>query len=281
MKFIEARRWAETELLELESPQLEAEILLCHLKNWTRSDLYLSADEEMSEQIADRYRKIVLRRKNREPLQHITGVVDFLDHTFSVGPEALIPRPETEYLTELIIGELTSPDYILDVGTGSGVIAVSLALEFPDALVVGTDISIEALISHSRNNRIRLGADNLVLAGSDLLKAFRLNSRMFDAVAANLPYIPTRQIPTLEAEVRNGDPRIALDGGADGLDLISALLDSVPGILKNNGILALELDEEQIDPISELLDESPVWRDVRSLRDLTGRLRFILARAEH
>ncbi len=278
MKILEACRRAEENLGHLESPRLEAELLMCHLMHWDLRNIYLEHGNEIGESSLNQYRKMVIRRKNREPLQYITGEVDFLGRTFIAGKGALIARPETEVLTERFIKELVSPDYILDVGTGSGVIAASLALEFPDAVVIATDISRDAL-AVSQKNKDLFALDNLTFLRADLLHAFRQDSGIFDGVIANLPYIPSAQIQNLEPEVRNGDPRIALDGGTDGLDLVSLLIDSLPGIMKKGGVLALELDSTQVGTISELLKNSPRWKEVMPLPDLTGRLRIIVARA--
>jgi release factor glutamine methyltransferase len=277
MKILEACRWAEEELRKLESSRLEAELLMCHLMNWKRHEMYLNRNNDIGDSNLRQYREIVLRRKNREPLQHITGRVDFMGHSFIAGRGALIARPETEFLTEQFVKELLSPSYILDVGTGSGVIAVSLALEFPAAVVIGTDISREAL-TISRRNRKLFGAENLSFIGTDLLKAFGRDSRVFDGVIANLPYIPSSQIRDLEPEVRDGDPLVALDGGTDGLELVSELIDTVPGILREGGVLALELDREQVMTVSDILTRDPLWSDVKTLRDLAGRLRVVIAR---
>jgi len=208
---LEACRWAEEELAKLESPRLEAELLLCDLMNWKRHELYLNHEYELHASFLDKYRETVFRRKNREPLQHITGKVDFLGRSFIAGPGALIARPETEFLTELFMNELSEPNYILDVGTGSSVIAISIALTYPTALVIGTDISREALVL-SRRNKELFNARNLVLIRMDMITAFRQDIRVFDGIVANLPYIPSDQIRDLEPEVRDGDPLIAPGG---------------------------------------------------------------------
>ncbi|NOQ22790.1 MAG: peptide chain release factor N(5)-glutamine methyltransferase [Candidatus Aegiribacteria sp.] len=278
MIVLDACRWAEKELADLESPRLEAELLLCDLMNWKRHELYLNHECEVHESCLDKYRERVRRRKNREPLQHITGRVDFLGRSFIAGPGALIARPETEFLTELFIKELSEPKYILDVGTGSGVIAVSLALAYPAALVIGTDISREALII-SRGNKELFRARNLILVRTDLVEAFRQGAGIIDGIIANLPYIPSAQIHDLEPEVRDGDPLIALDGGADGLELILSLTASAPALLRKGGILALELDREQVETVSETLEKNPLWRDVNVFNDHTCRPRVVTARS--
>jgi release factor glutamine methyltransferase len=280
MTVLEACKWAEAELGELESPRLEAELLLCDLMNWKRHELYLNHGSDLLESCLARYRERVRRRKNREPLQHITGKVDFLGRSFIAGPGALIARPETEFLTELFMNELSEPEYILDAGTGSGVIAVSLALAYPAALVIGTDISREALMLSRRNGEL-LNARNLVLVRTDLIEALRRDIGIFDGIIANLPYIPSGQIGDLEPEVKDGDPMIALDGGTDGLELVLPLIVSAPGVLRKGGILALELDREQVETVSEMLAADPQWEDVGVFSDYAGHPRGVIARVGH
>lgn len=277
MTVLRACRWAEAELGELESPRLEAELLLCDLMNWKRHELYLNHGSHLSESCLAGYSERVRRRKNREPLQHITENVEFLGRSFITGPGALIARPETELLAELFMNELSEPEYILDVGTGSGVIAVSLALAYPAALVIGTDISREALML-SRRNKELFNARNLILIRTNLIEALRQDIGVFDGIVANLPYIPSGLIHDLEPEVRDGDPLIALDGGHDGLDLVRSLLVSAPGALRRGGILALELDREQVETVSKLLEKDPLWEDVRTFSDLAGHPRVVTAR---
>ncbi|MCD4702039.1 MAG: peptide chain release factor N(5)-glutamine methyltransferase [Candidatus Aegiribacteria sp.] len=279
MNVLDACRWAAEELGELESPRLEAELLLCHLMNWKRHELYLNHKCEIHESCLEQYRKTVRRRKNREPLQHITRRVDFLGRSFIAGPGALIARPETEFLSELFMSELSEPGYILDAGTGSGVIAVSLALKYQAALVIGTDISREAMIL-ARMNKELFKVQNLMLVRTDLVETFRQGIRIFDGIIANLPYIPSAQIHDLEPEVRDGDPLIALDGGVNGLDLVLSLIDSVPGILKIGGILALELDHEQVETVSKILEKNHLWIDVNAFNDYAGQPRVVTARIQ-
>lgn len=277
MRVQDASRWAMNELVELESPRLEADILLCHLMKWERHSLYLHYSTEMSSTDMENFRKMINRRKNREPLQHITGVTEFLGREFIAGPDALVPRPETETLAELFISRLPEkPRLLLDAGTGSGILAASLALEYPSALVIGSDISRAALIIAAQN-MIRHGIKNVQLVEADLLKPFRTGAARFDGVIANLPYIPSLEIDTLEPEVRFGDPRIALDGGSNGLDLVRILLEEVPSLLKKNGVLALELASDQVPTVAERLSKDKNWCCVEYGNDLTGRKRVVLA----
>ena len=273
----DASRWAMNELVELESPRLEVDILLCHLMKWERHSLYLHYSTEMNSTDMENFRRIINRRKNREPLQHITGLTEFLGREFIAGPDALVPRPETETLAELFISKLSAkPRLLLDAGTGSGILAASLALEYPSALVIGSDISRSAL-SIAAQNMIRHGIENVQLVEADLLKPFGSGAARFDGVIANLPYIPSLEIDTLEPEVRFGDPRIALDGGSNGLDLVRILLDEVPSLLKKKGILALELASDQVPTVAEWLSNDNSWCCVEYKKDLTGRRRIVVA----
>jgi len=277
MRVQDASRWAMHELANLESPRLEVDILLCHLMKLERHSLYLHYSTELDPKDSEDFRRMISRRKNREPLQHITGTAEFLGREFIAGSDALVPRPETEILVELFISKLLEkPRLLLDAGTGSGILAASLALEYPSALVIGTDISLAAL-TIAKCNMIRHGIENVQLVGADLLKPFRAGAARFDGVIANLPYIPSLEIETLEPEVSFGDPRIALDGGIDGLDLVRILLEQVPSMLKRNGVLALELASDQVPIVEEWLSNSNSWCCVESANDLTGRRRIVLA----
>ncbi|MFO8184399.1 MAG: peptide chain release factor N(5)-glutamine methyltransferase [Candidatus Aegiribacteria sp.] len=277
MKFREAREWAESRLRPLEDPKLEAELLLLHVMGWRRHRMVLNLDGEMPPERLHLYRELVGRRKTREPLQHITGVVEFMGREFRAGPGALVPRPETETLTEIFSRGLTEPEYLLDVGTGSGVIAVSLALEFPCAAVIGLDFSRDALLL-ARENRGVHGAFNLHLAAGDLTAPLMASAGIFDGIVANLPYVPSPDIDRLQPEVRNGDPVLALDGGEDGLKLVDRLLSSAPELLKRNGLLALELDPGQTGRVHRRLTDDRRWTDAAIHDDLAGHPRFVTAR---
>jgi release factor glutamine methyltransferase len=172
---------------------------------------------------------------------------------------------------------LVNPSLIADVGTGSGVLAVTLALRFPGCLIVGSDISMEALAIAS-GNRLRHQAENLELVAGDLLEPFMAGRAGFDGMVANLPYVPSREIQDLQPEVSEGDPRLALDGGPDGLRLVERFLGSAGSLLLGGGFLALELGTEQTGPVRDAMTAAGIWKDVSILDDLTGRPRFVTAR---
>jgi release factor glutamine methyltransferase len=254
----------------VESPRLNAEHLLAHVLGIKRLELYLQFDRPLGESERAPLRDLIRKRGTGIPLQHLLGTVEFCGRTFRSDARALIPRPETEQLVEraLTYAPLTS---ILDVATGSGVIALSLALERPDAAVTATDISPEAL-SLARENASLLGTDRITFQEADLVPP---GEERFDLITANLPYIPSAEIPTLSREVQH-DPLLALDGGADGLDLVRRLAPLAASRLTSGGHLLLEIGMSQSEAVSECL-AGYNYRDIVALPDYQGTLRFIEA----
>ncbi len=259
----------------VESPRLNAEHLLAHaLGKKRRMDLYLEFDRPLGEPDREPLRGLVKRRAEGVPLQHLLGTVEFFGREFLCDGRALIPRPETEQLVERVLKLAPGAGSFLDVGTGSGVIALTLALERLDAAVTACDVSSKALELASEN-RARLGLEKRVrLVESDLLAAVEGS---FDAVVANLPYIPAAEIASLSKEVRH-DPVSALDGGGDGLRLIERLADGVGEKLTPGGLLALEIGHDQSTPVEAMLRERG-FQDVATHKDHQGIGRFVIGRA--
>jgi release factor glutamine methyltransferase len=253
----------------IESARLNIEHLLAHVLGKRRMDLYLEFDRPLGDRELDPLRLLVKRRAAGEPLQHLLGTVEFLGHTLRCDARALVPRPETEQLCEQLL-KLPAFQRVLDVGTGSGVIAVSLALGWPEAQVEGVDVSDDAL-SLARENAEGLGvADRVKFYRSDLLSTVE---GTFDLLVANLPYIATEEIAGLSAEVR-GDPCLALDGGPDGLRLIERLANEAPRVLR--GRMALEIGHGQAAATSDLL-RARNFKDIEASSDYQGRERFVFA----
>lgn len=258
---------------KIESARLNAEHLLAHALSCKRLGLYLQFERVLTENEIAPLRGLVRRRGQGEPLQHLLGTVEFCGHNFLCDKRALVPRPETEQLVELLKSEIGNPkSVILDVGTGSGVIAVSLAKHFPDSEVVATDVSEEAL-ALAQENATQLGIDRLRFLKTDLLR--NLEGR-FDVIAANLPYIGNGERSALSREVLN-DPEIALFGGEKGDELMRALIDAAPNHLQANGLLALEIGINQHEPLIVLLSEKN-FHDISPKKDYAGVTRFLLAR---
>jgi release factor glutamine methyltransferase len=257
----------------IESPRLNAEHLLAHvLAKKNRIELYLEFERTLGESERAPLRELVRRRSEGLPLQHLLGTVDFLGFIFATDARALIPRPETEQLVEFVLAE-GAFDRIVDVGTGSGVIALSLALKRPDCAITACEISPDAL-ALARENAERHGlADRVTFLESELLSAA---PGPFDAVVANLPYIPSAEIASLSREVRH-DPALALDGGADGLDLIRRLAAEAAAKLAPGGLIALEIGHDQASAVGEILAQH-IFRDISPRRDYQGIERFLIAR---
>jgi release factor glutamine methyltransferase len=259
----------------VESPRLNAEHLLAHaLGRKRRMDLYLQFDRPLGETERAPLRELVRRRSEGVPLQHLLGTVEFLGVEFLCDARGLVPRPETEELVELVLRLAPDARAFLDVGTGSGVIALSLALKRPEAAVAACDVSRDALALASEN-RARLGLEERVrFWESDLIEGVEGE---FDAVVANLPYIPAGEIPSLSSEVRH-DPVAALDGGADGLRLVERLVEVLPGRLVTGGLVALEIGHDQAGRVEEMLRKQGL-REVASHKDHQGVERFVTGRA--
>jgi len=258
----------------IESPRLNAEHLLAHVLGRKRIELYLEFERELNESELAPLRDFVKRRAAGEPLQHLLGTVEFCGHTFVCDKRAMVPRPETEQLVELIKSKIENrKSKMLDVGTGSGVIALSLAAEFPEAEIVGTDISEDAL-ALARENAERLGlADHARFLKSNLLENVE---GVFDLIAANLPYISTEQRQTLSREVLH-DPEVALFGGVGGDELVRELITQARSRLRPGGTLALEIGIGQSEALVEALTEKN-YRDIFTKNDYSGVTRFLFAR---
>jgi release factor glutamine methyltransferase len=260
---------------EIESPRLNAEHLLAHVLDRRRIELYLEFERVLAEEELAPLREFVRRRGQGEPLQHLLGTVEFCGRIFKCDPRALVPRPETEELVEFIIQSSINhqPSTILDVGTGSGVIGLSLATHFPAARVDAIDISDDALALACENAE-RLGLSGRVqFTKGDLLERF---SERFDLIAANLPYVSTQDRQSLSREVLR-DPEVAVFGGDRGDELIRKLIEQAPKHLRPNGLLALEIGIGQSEALFELLTQKN-YHDIESKNDYAGIPRFLFAR---
>jgi release factor glutamine methyltransferase len=260
---------------KIENPRLNAEHLIAHLLRMSRLELYLEFETKLNEQELATLRELVKRRAQGEPLQHLLGTAEFCGQTFLCDKRAMVPRPETEELTELLIAEcgLRSAERILDVGTGSGIIALSLAAKFADSKVLAVDVSDDAL-ALAKENAVRLGlAERVQLQKGDLLE--RLHER-FDLIVANLPYVSMQDRHLLAREVLH-DPEVALFGGPAGDEIVRRLIEQAPTHLNPGGLLALEIGINQAEGLTEFL-RLKNYHDIEAKRDYSGIPRFVLAR---
>ncbi len=259
---------------DIENPRLNAEHLLAHVLGRKRIELYLDFERKLTETELGPLRELVKRRSEGEPLQHLLGTVEFCGQVFLCDKRAMVPRPETEELVELLKSEIQDPkSEILDVGTGSGVIALSLAAEFPEARILAVDVSDDAL-ALAQENAIRLDlSDRVQFLKSRLLETI---AGPFDLIVANLPYISTQDRRTLSREVLR-DPEIALFAGPQGDELVRELINRAPTRLRPGGMLALEIGLGQRDALLSALAEKN-YRDICSKNDYNGVTRFLFAR---
>ena len=258
----------------IENARLNSEHLLAHVLGRKRIELYLEFERPLAETELEPLRDLVKRRSEGEPLQHLLGTVEFCGLTFLCDKRAMVPRPETEQLVELVRSEVRAPQSaILDVGTGSGVIALSLAAEFSEAKIMAVDISDDAL-ALAQENAAKLGlSDRVQFLKRRLLETVE---GPFDLIVANLPYISTQDRDTLSREVLR-DPEIALFAGRRGDELVRELIDQAPSRLRRGGMLALEIGLGQGDALLSAMAEKK-YRDICSRSDYNGVTRFLFAR---
>src|SRR5437870_5842487 len=258
----------------VENPRLNAEHLLAHALGRKRIDLYLEFEHALTESELAPLRDLVKRRSQGEPLQHLLGTVEFCGLTFLCDKRAMVPRPETEELVELLKSEIQNPESkIIDVGTGSGVIALSLAAKFPEAEIYAIDISEDAL-SLARENAAQLRLSERVrFQKTDLLENL---SERFDLIVANLPYISMQDRHLLAREVLH-DPEVALFGGPGGDELVRKLIEQAPAHLEPGGLLALEIGLGQAEGLSDFLRQKN-YHDIQLKKDYSGISRFLLDR---
>ena len=258
----------------VESARLNAEHLLAHSLGKKRIELYLEFERPLGEAELAPLRDLVRRRGQGEPLQHLLGTVEFCGRTFVCDKRALIPRPETEELVELLLKiEWPTDARILDVGTGSGVIAISLAAELPHAPIDAIDTSDDAL-ALARENAARLVPDRAIeFTKSDLMLYV---THVYDLIVANLPYVPTAERGNVSREVLR-DPEAAVFGGPAGDEVIRRLIEAARANLKPGGLLALEIGIGQAEGLCAFLAESG-YNDVSPRQDYAGVTRFLLAR---
>ncbi len=261
-----------------ENARLEVEYMLGSVLGLSRMQLYLAYDRPVAEEERERFRALYRRRLAREPLQHIVGETGFRDVVLKTDRRALIPRPETELLVAIAVEFLRKREQplVADLGAGTGAIALSVADEIPEARVVAVDISDDALLLAEQNAR-RLGLEGAVtLVSGDMLAALE-GRGPFDAILSNPPYIRSGDIETLQPEVRDHEPRIALDGGPDGMDILRRIIDGAHRYLVSGGLLALEFGAGQGESLKRFAEETGCYSGVEVVYDLAGKDRVLKA----
>lgn len=263
-----------------EEARRDAAVLLRHLHGWSRSDWAIKAREPLGPGLAAQLLDLVRKRARHEPIAYLTGTREFYGRPFRVTPAVLIPRPETEAIVEIVVSDFAasadrenSAGSILDVGTGSGCLAITLALELPAARVIASDTSAAAL-EIARDNARSLGAGGIEFRQASLVPE---TLGLLDWIVSNPPYVPERDREALPADVRDFEPREALFAGDDGLDVIRALIPAAASALTPGGTLVFEIGIHQADEVNSLVLESGLeLREIRS--DLQGIPRTVVAR---
>jgi len=280
----------------LDSPRLDAELLIAHALRVNRTRLYTHSDQPLTTQERDTLRALVKRRAMREPMAYILGVREFYGRDFRVSADVLVPRPETEHVVEEALAfvkrmtaasrasettdsesAVTPTIRILDVGTGSGALAVTLAAEIPHASVIALDLSPAAL-AVARDNAEKLGvADRVTFYESDLFTALPQDTEPFDIIVANPPYVCTTERAGLMPDVRDYEPGMALFAGADGLDVLRPLCAQVQIYLRPGGLFLTEMGETQAAAVTALLSAGGRWNRLDIIHDLAALPRVVAA----
>jgi release factor glutamine methyltransferase len=269
----------------IDSARLDAELLLGCALGISREELILAAAKNLSVAESYRYEDLLVRRLNREPLAYITGRQEFWSLDFLVSGDVLVPRPETEMLVEFALSHLPEANNnelprILELGTGSGAIAVALASELPQAQIIATEISPAALAIARRNASRNGVSDAIRFLEGDLFSALAEDlENYFDLIISNPPYIPRDEISTLDAEVSRWEPHAALDGGVDGLDFYRRIAEQAPAYLRQYGAVAVEIGAAMGAVVSALFRNRAAYVDTQVHQDYSGRDRVMLARA--
>jgi len=259
----------------VDAPRLTAELLLARALSCDRVRLYLDFDKPLGAAELAAFRDLVRRRAEGEPTAYLTGVKEFHGRAFHVDGRVLVPRPETELLAEAALEAFPPGGAALDLCTGSGVLGITLALERPGTRVVAADVSGDA-VDVARANAARLGASIDVRQG-DLFEAVAAVPFPFDVVVANPPYVPSGELPRLSREIQR-EPRLALDGGPDGLSVIRRIVAEAPFRLAAGGTLLVEMHESHAEVVPRLcLEAGMVSAEAR--KDLAGLPRYAVARA--
>lgn len=268
----------------IEQARLEAEILLAHVLGLRKEDLIVRRELELTDSRENKFQQLIERRCRKEPLAYIVGHREFWSLEFTVNRKVLIPRPETEGVIECLLslaedetGEKATR--ILDVGTGSGILAIVAALEIPKAQVIAIDHSVDVL-EVARENALRHQvAEQVEFLELDFMRDWNLReSDHYDFILSNPPYIPSKGLERLMSDVRDYEPRLALDGGPDGLVCYRRIITNAFPVLKPGGHLIFEVGDDQAGPVKQSLQAHSGFDEIKSIRDLSGRDRVVSAR---
>jgi len=264
------------------NPRLDAEVLLGHLLEKSRLQLYLDFEMPIFAEHLTPFRELIKKRAAHVPVSYLTNRKEFMSLEFYVDERVLIPRPETEQLVEMILTAGTAtPQRLLELGTGSGVIATSLALHYPECNIIATDISDAALAVAQRNAETHACTARIKFLSGDLFEPIESiaddTDAHFDWIVCNPPYIKKTERDSLSPDVRDYEPEIALFAGDDGLLVIRRLIAEAPAYLAPRGQLVLEIGDTQADPVRGLFEADPAYTTYKLVQDYAGKERIVLA----
>jgi release factor glutamine methyltransferase len=267
----------------IDSARLDAEVLLAHALGEDRLALYLHYQDEVASTALEAYRGLIRRRVHHEPIAYITGVREFYSIPLTVDPSVLIPRPETEHLVEHAVEHVRNhpePERlgILEIGTGSGNLCIALARHLPGARIPSLDISFAAIQVAARNVRAHPDcSDRIHLLQGDLFECLHPERAKFHLIVSNPPYVPRESWDHLAPEVRDYEPRVALDGGHQGIEILGTIVSQAPTHLLPGGALILEIGEDQAEVLAGLVEATGHYRASRVLDDYAGKPRVLVA----
>jgi release factor glutamine methyltransferase len=284
------RRWTIREMVQwitddlkkrgVATCRLDAELIVSHALSLTRVALLIESQRELSESELAAIRELVRRRRACEPMAYLRGFREFYGRPFAVNRDVLIPRPETEHLVEVALASLQGKELsarVLDLCTGSGCVAITLKCERPEWIIDAVDLSPKAL-AVAKTNALKLGARwNTRWLVGDLFAPLGAPKPRYDLIVANPPYIASKEIESLDADVRAFEPRLALDGGGDGLTIVQKLVQQAPAWLVSGGVLALEIGAGQAPEVGKLLSHEG-FIDVQMTKDYAGHERIAYGR---
>jgi len=271
-------RWASDDFRArgIDRPRLDAEVLLAHALGTNRTQLVIDAKRPLEPDELARFRELVKRRRGREPVAYLLGVREFYGRIFRVDKRVLIPRPDTETLVDVALARTEGCSLsmrALDLCTGSGCVAITLSRQRPTACISATDLSDDAL-AVARENALRLGAYNVSFARGDLFAALPAGCGPFDVIVSNPPYIPAAEVETLDRDIKEFEPRLALDGGPDGLTVVRRIVTDAPSRLAPGGTLAIEVAAGEAAEAARLF-EARGFKNVTVTRDY-GRIERVV-----
>jgi release factor glutamine methyltransferase len=274
---------------QIDSPRTDAELLLAHSLNLRRLDLYLRYDQPLSDEELSGFKALIKRRLNREPVAYIVGSKEFWSLDFEVNPSVLIPRPETEGLVEAALDFIPArednPDPIaalrvLELGTGSGAVIISLAHQRQGHGYIATDMSMEALKIAQTNARRHLSKHAVDFIRGHWFAPLSSNTVSFDLILSNPPYIPNCDIPLLAPEIHRYEPRMALDGGTDGLRDLFSIIKHAPEYLKPGGMMLLEIGHNQFGALHDFAIMLDAYERIEVRKDYAGLDRVVSLRTK-